>query len=225
MWRSAVLAGIGCVALCAPAHAADGVNYAVDNAGSGKGVVALTSTDLSFQFYGLRPNTRFKLVISSKGCASGKGVITGKAFRTNARGFYWDPAPVRVTAVPRTAKIMRGSKTVGCAPMVQAQDDLTSRVSKIGNATPAILVVDQTPSTWRTAMSITGLRKNAAYQLVGLNGPCARTSPVVVNRSFTANSKGAALVDTSVPAVAGQSILSVGVQQVSNQEVVFCKTL
>lgn len=223
MWRSAVLAGIGCLALCTPARAADSVSFALFDADSGKGLVALSPSGLSFQFFGLRPSTRFRVVVSSKGCASSKGVLASKSFRTSPRGVVWDPVPVRATAVPRTAKIVRGAKVIGCAPMAQTDDE--GDALKIGNASPAVVVVDQSASTWRAAMSISGLRKNASYQLVGLNGPCARTTPVVFNQAFAANRQGAALVDATAAAVPGSSIQSVAVVRGADQQVIFCKTV
>jgi hypothetical protein len=223
MWRSALITGVGCLALCAPAQAADSVSYARYDAGAGKGVVVLTPTGLAFQFFGLRPSTRYRLAISSKGCASSKGVIASKSFRTTPKGVSWDPAPVRATAVPRSAKVLRGGKVVACTPMIQAGGE--SGYMKVGNASPAIVVVDQSASSWRTLASVSGLRKNAGYRLVGLAGPCSRDSQVVVNEAFTANGKGAALVDASTAPVPGQLIESVAVRQSSNGQVVFCKTL
>ena len=218
-----MVAGIGLLAVCGPAQAADGVSYARYDAGAGKGVVVLAPTGLAFQFSGLRSSTRYRLAISSKGCASSKGVITSKSFRTTPKGVSWDPAPVRATAVPRSAKVLRGGKVVGCTPMVQGVGE--PGYLKVGNASPAIVVVDQSASTWRTLTSVTGLRKNAGYRLVGLAGPCSRDSQVVVNQAFTANGKGAALVDASTAPVPGQLIKSVAVTQSSNGQVVFCKTL
>ncbi len=223
MLRALALAGIGCLTLAAPAQAADGVSYGLYQAGAGKGIVVLEPSGLSFQFFGLRPSTRYRVVVSSKGCASTKGVITQKTFRTNPRGVVWDPAPVRSNAVPRSAKLVRAGKTVGCAPLAQSDDEETGL--KIAGRSPAVVVISQSPTTWRTSMTVTGLTPNGAYQVVGLGGPCARTSTPVTKQTFTANAKGAALVDASVAAVAGQSIVSVAVLDASGQQVIFCKAL
>lgn len=223
MMRQAMVVGLGLLVACGPVQAADGTGYARYEAGSGRGVVSVTPTSLAFQFFGLRANTKYRLVISSNDCSAGKGVIVSRSFRTTSRGSTWDPAPVRAAATPRSAKLLRGKRVVGCTAMNPPLGVINT--IKIRNASPSVVVVDQATSTSRVMASVTGLRKNGQYRLVGLDRPCAREAQVVLGKDFAANRRGEALVDASSSAVSGQRIQSVAVVQSGSAQIVFCKTL
>lgn len=208
----------------------DRVTAALFDAESGKGLVALTQgpsgSEVSFQLFGLKPKTKYRLVVSSRGCTSSKGTIVSRAFRTDGRGAYWDPAAVRSTAEVASMRIVRKSngRTVACNTDPQVMQPLVT-VSKITNASPGVLVVSRAPGAWRIKLSLGGLKAKATYQLVGLEGGCSRTAPVVAANLFKADRKGAALVDLAPVAEAGRTLTAVGVLERPSGQVVFCKVL
>ena len=224
-----VLAGgfIASLLVGAPATGAassDSTTSFLFDSGAGKGVVTLTQgaagTELAFNLYGLKPSTKYRLVVSSQGCDSNSGTMTSRAFRTTSRGSTWDPVTVNSAATPRSARIVRASsgRTVICTNRAHPA---TSSV-KIRNATPGVLAVLQGGDTWRMSLSVGGLRAATKYSMVALEGGCDPSSPVIKRGTFRSTSKGFALVDVRTPALAGSTIGAVAVIQRSTSEVVFC---
>lgn len=223
----------GSIVAVAPAPATsptDRLTTFLFDARSAKGLVALTQgtsgAELSFHLYGLAARTKYKLVVSSRGCTSAKGTITSRTFRTDARGFYWDPIAVQSNAVPATARIVRAStgKVVSCNTQPRSGLPPVS-VSKLTNASPGVLTVSQGPASWQIAMSIAGLKSQKTYQLFALDGGCSESSPLVAAEFFRSARNGAALLDFNPPREAGKVIRSVAVIERANLEVVFCKVL
>jgi hypothetical protein len=230
-----VVAGLvaGSVLVASPAPATspnDRVTSFLIDARGGKGLVALTQgtggSELAFNLFGLKPRTQYRLIVSSRGCASARGTITSKTFRTTPRGSVWDPAEVQSTATPRSARIVRvlTGRTVACSNQPRSSNPPPD-VTKLTNASPGLLVVAQNPPQWQVTLSITGLRRNQTYQLLLQSGGCATPGTLLAGDLFTADARGAALIDYRTPAVAGQSIGWVSFLQRSNLQTVFCETL
>jgi hypothetical protein len=237
--RKGIIAAVGLgvatslLAAPVPAGAAAGgeITSFLFDADSGKGLVALSQNgsraELSFQFFGLRPRTEYRLVVSSRGCTSAKGTIVSRDFRTNPRGSSWDPVAVQSTARPASARLVRPAtgRTVACEDAPDVAAPALGDVSKIANATPGVLVVNPTVANWRVRLSLGGLMSSATYQLFAFEGPCARNAPVLGSEVFKASRKGTALRQLDIAAVPGKSIGSVGVLRRGQKQVVFCSTL
>jgi hypothetical protein len=207
--------------LAGPATAADGGAAFVFDADSGKGVVAISAdSELSFNLFGLKPNTRYRVIVSSRGCSSLKGTIVKRSFRTDSLGVAWDPVDVQSTATPKSARIMRGDRMVACSVDSDPQPDVT----KITNASPGLLAVSQNTDQWRISLSIGGLRPQKAYRIVALEGTCSNTAPVLKRGSFRSTVKGAAMVDLKTAPVAGTSIGAVAVARKGGQ-LIFCEAV
>ncbi len=231
LFAAVLVAGSTLIASPAPSVGpTDTVTTALFDADSGKGLVAVgqgsTGAELAFHLFGLKPRTKYRLVVSSRGCSSSRGTITSKGFRTDRKGVVWDPVPVPGTDTPRSARIVRArdGKVIACNTQLNTPTPPPD-VLKLTNASPGLLVVVRSRLNWRISMSIGGLKARERYQLGVLEGGCSTSSPALASTLFTSNGKGAALVDFAPAPQANRTIGAVGLIRRSNGQVVFCKEL
>ncbi len=192
--------------------------------GLGEGLVTMvqgSTSELAFSLSGFRPNTRYTLTVSSRGCSSSKGVLARQSFRTDGRGLGWDPVGVRASARPKSVRLTQGKRPLVCNPLALR---LGHPVTTIKVTAPkGLLTVSQTPDEWQVALAVGDLKRSAAYRFVGLQGGCAGT--VIVDVPTRSNRRGFATLDFKRTPIRDKSMDAAGMVDPATGQQLFCQNL
>ena len=209
--------------LAVPAAAADSVTeFALQ--GSVAGLVAVSQTaagsQVSFALSGLRPNTKYRLVVGKGRCTG--GAILKRGFRTDKRGVAWDPVAVRATARPRSVWIEKGGRMLVCNP-----GPIRLGAASVVKVTQprSLVTVAQAAKLWRVSLAVTGLQPNTRYEFHAKQGGCGPEAVNLFDDDFTTNRRGFGMMEVQRTPVRGRTIDAVVVDAHDSGEILFCQAL
>lgn len=233
MIRRLLLVVLLCAGVAAPAQAeinGQSGGYLMSVRGQPKGLVTVTQEGanvvLAFNLFGLQPNTKHRLVASSKGCSSRTEKVFSRSFTTDSKGTSWDPVPIRADATAIKSVSIRdraAGRTVACAKATIPVGPGTDSI-KVGQPR-AVVMISEANALWQLIESFSDLKPNTKYRAVVLPGGCAPGSQPLFGKSFRSNGTGSALVRVKRQAADGATIGAVGVVQRSTGAVVFCEAV
>lgn len=195
-----------------------------------KGLVTVTQKDakvvLAFNLFGLQPDTRYRLIASSKRCGANGGKVLARSFTTDNGGRSWDPVAVRADASRIRSIVVReqdSGKAVACSGRATVPFGPGTTV-KI-RAPKGVVMVSEAGGLWELIESFSGLQPRTKYLTLALPGGCVPGSQPLLRKSFRSNAGGDAVIRVKRQQVAGKSIGAVALLEAGSRKVVFCRTL
>ncbi|MBK6762095.1 MAG: hypothetical protein IPG68_01880 [Micrococcales bacterium] len=196
--------------------------------GAVKGLVTVTQNDadvtLAFNLFGLRANTKYRLVASSRRCGASGGRMFARAFTSDPRGTSWDPVTFRADASRIKSFSLRERKsgtTVACSGKAAIHVGADNTGIKVARP-KAVVMTSEANALWVLMTSVTGLEPNTRYRAAALPGGCVPGAKPLFTHGFRSNAQGNALVRAQRDATAASPISSVAVVERASGKVVFC---
>ncbi len=231
--RRSMLVALVTATLASPAFAevnGQSGGYLQSLRGKPLGLVTVTQEGanvvLAFNLFGLAPNTKHRLVASSKGCSSRPEKVFSRSFTTDSKGTSWDPVPIRADATTIKSVSIRdraAGTRVSCAKATIPVGPGSESI-KI-DAPKSVLMVSEANADWQLLGSFSGLAPKTRYRAVALPGGCVAGAQPLFGKAFRSNAQGNAVVRVEQAQTPGTTVGAVALLERSSGKVMFCKAV